>query len=159
AAEVLGRKSEDLLYRAPSKAVAEARRQVLENGEWTGELIQVTRDSKEIIVESRWTLVRNDAGRPRAKLVVNTDVTGKKKLEAQFLRAQRMESVGTLAGGIAHDINNVLLPIMMSVDLLKDDLPKEQRLAILTELESSAQRGAEMVKQILSYARGVEGHK
>jgi hypothetical protein len=159
AAEILGRKSEELLYRAPSQALADARRQVLDKGQWMGELTQVTKEGKEITVESRWTLVRNDAGQPKSKLVVNTDITEKKKLEAQFFRAQRMESVGTLAGGIAHDINNVLLPIMMSVDFLKGDIPAAQRLAILGDLETSAQRGADMVKQILSFARGVEGQK
>ena len=159
AAEILGRKSEDLLYRGTSQTLADARRLVLERGEWMGELTQITKEGKEITVESRWTLVRTDAGQPKCKLVVNTDITEKKKLEAQFFRAQRMESVGTLAGGIAHDINNVLLPIMMSVDFLKGEIPTAQRLAILSDLESSAQRGAEMVKQILSFARGVEGNK
>ena len=158
AAEILGRKSE-LLYKSASKQLAQARRLVLEKGEWMGELAQVTRDGREITVESRWTLVRDDAGQPKSKLVVNTDITEKKKLESQFLRAQRMDSIGTLAGGIAHDINNVLLPIMMSVEILKGDLPATQRLAILDDLETSAERGADMVKQILSFARGVEGEK
>jgi two-component system sensor kinase len=157
--DVLGRRGEELLHRSPSQALADARRLVLEKGEWLGELTQVTREGKEITVESRWTLVRDDAGHPKSRLVVNTDITEKKKLEAQFFRAQRMESIGTLAGGIAHDINNVLLPIMMAVDFLKGEIPTPQRLAILNDLETSAQRGAEMVKQILSFSRGVEGQK
>ncbi len=159
AAEVLGRTTDQLLYRAPSAALAEARRLVLERGEWTGELCQTTRDGKEITVESRWTLVRDAIGQPKSKLIVNTDVTEKKRLEAQFLRAQRMESIGTLAGGIAHDINNLLLPIMLAVDLLKQDLDAADRLALLDDLGRSAQRGADMVKQILSFARGIEGNK
>ncbi|MCI0377328.1 MAG: AAA family ATPase [Gemmataceae bacterium] len=159
AAEAVGQKADVLLYRGASPERIKARTLALEKGEWTGELAQVTREGMEVVVESRWTLVRDAAGAPKAKLVVNTDVTEKKKLEAQFLRAQRMESIGTLAGGIAHDINNVLLPIMMSVDLLKRDLPAAQRLAILGDLEASAQRGTEMVRQILSFARGVQGDK
>lgn len=175
AAEVLGKNNEELLYRAPTPLfpssqggtkgggtdarLADARRLVLERGEWSGELCQSTKDGKEITVESRWTLVRDDAGRPKSKLVVNTDVTEKKRLEAQFLRAQRMESIGTLAGGIAHDINNLLLPIMLAVDLLKQDLEESERLALLNDLERSAHRGADMVKQILSFARGIEGNK
>ena len=77
----------------------------------------------KIIVESRWTLVRDEKGQPNSILVINTDVTEKKRMEAQFLRAQRMESIGTLAGGIAHDLNNVLSPILMAIDMLqlKDD--------------------------------------
>jgi two-component system sensor kinase len=159
AAEAVGQKVAPILFKGPSRALAEATQISLERGEWVGELQQVTRAGKEIVVESRWTLVRDNDGQPQCRLIVNTDVTEKKKLEAQFLRAQRLESLGTLAGGIAHDINNVLTPIMMSVELLKMDLPAEQRLALLAELEASAQRGAEMVKQILSFARGVEGKR
>jgi PAS domain S-box-containing protein len=160
AEEALGRKAGELLFREPPPAQEAARRAVLEHGEWTGELRQLTRAGKEIIVESRWTLVRDAAGRPQAFLVVSTDVTEKRKLEAQFLRAQRMESIGKLAGGIAHDINNVLTPILMSIDLLRRrDLPEEQRLGLLAGMEASAERGADMVKQILSFARGVEGQR
>jgi two-component system, cell cycle sensor histidine kinase and response regulator CckA len=64
-----------------------------------------------------------------------------------------------LAGGVAHDINNVLTPILMSVELLKMDLPAAQRKSLLNDLEATAHRGAEMVKQILSFARGVEGQR
>lgn len=85
------------------------------------------------------------------------DLTERKKLEKQFLRAQRMESIGTLAGGIAHDLNNVLAPIMMSVEMLRELNPSEEAQTILTTLEASALRGADLVRQVLSFARGVEG--
>ena len=87
------------------------------------------------------------------------DLTERKKLEQQFLRAQRMESIGTLAGGIAHDLNNVLAPITMSIDLLKMKFTDKGSQELLATLGSSAQRGAEMVRQVLSFARGVEGRK
>jgi PAS domain S-box-containing protein len=87
------------------------------------------------------------------------DLTERKKLEQQFLRAQRMESIGTLAGGIAHDLNNVLAPITMSIDLLKMKFTDKSSQDLLATLSSSAQRGAEMVRQVLSFARGVEGRK
>jgi PAS domain S-box-containing protein len=87
------------------------------------------------------------------------DLTERKKLEQQFLRAQRMESIGTLAGGIAHDLNNVLAPITMSIDLLKMRFTDKSSQELLATLGSSAQRGAEMVRQVLSFARGVEGRK
>jgi len=87
------------------------------------------------------------------------DLTERKKLEQQFLRAQRMESIGTLAGGIAHDLNNVLAPITMSIDLLKMKFTDQSSQELLATLGSSAQRGAEMVRQVLSFARGVEGRK
>jgi PAS domain S-box-containing protein len=157
--ETVGRISSDLLFRAPSSARDEAVQAVQAKGEWTGELRQVTKGGREVIVESRWTLVRDAEGKPKSKLVVNTDVTEKKKLEAQFFRSQRMESIGRLAGGVAHDINNVLTPLFLGLDLLKRDLPESQRLALLADLEASAQRGADMVKQILSFARGTEGQR
>src|SRR5690606_6505822 len=81
----------------------------------------------------------------------------RKALELQFLRAQRLESVGTMAGGIAHDLNNVLSPIIMSIGLLKQSLQRPENLEILELMESSAIRGADMVSQVLLFARGVEG--
>jgi PAS domain S-box-containing protein len=86
-----------------------------------------------------------------------TDVTEKRRMESQSLRSQRMESIGTLAGGIAHDLNNVLTPILMSIELLKFQEMDPRRLEVLSTIEGSANRGANMVKQILSFGRGVEG--
>ncbi len=63
--------------------------------------------------------MRDEKGQPNSILVINTDITEKKRMESQFLRAQRMESIGTLAGGIAHDLNNVLSPILMAIDMLQ----------------------------------------
>ncbi len=92
--------------------------------------------------------------------VIVKDITGKKNLEAQLLRAQRMESIGTLAGGIAHDLNNVLTPMMLSLHMLKEKYKDEQSQKLLTVLEKNSQRGANLIKQVLSFARGVEGeHK
>ncbi len=90
-------------------------------------------------------------------LAINTDITERKKLEQQFLRAQRLESIGTLAGGIAHDLNNLLAPITMGVDLLKLFDPPPRSLPVIENIERSARRGTELVKQVLSFARGVEG--
>jgi nitrogen-specific signal transduction histidine kinase/ActR/RegA family two-component response regulator len=87
------------------------------------------------------------------------DLTEPKKLEQQFLRAQRMESIGTLAGGIAHDLNNILAPIMMSIDMLKLTATDPQARKILETIEVSAKRGADIVRQVLSFARGVEGER
>lgn len=87
------------------------------------------------------------------------DMTERKKLEQQFLRAQRMESIGTLAGGIAHDLNNALAPILMSLDLLKLKFTDSGSQELIGIIDASAKRGAEMVRQVLSFARGVEGEK
>jgi PAS domain S-box-containing protein len=87
------------------------------------------------------------------------DLTKQKKLEQQFLRAQRMESIGTLAGGIAHDLNNLLAPITMGVGLLKMYEPGPRALPVIETIERSANRGVNLVKQVLSFARGVEGSR
>jgi PAS domain S-box-containing protein len=136
---------------------AEAFREVLERGEWRGELTYGRRNGKPFIVESRWTLLRDDAGRPKAVLAINSDITEKKNLEAQYLRAQRMESIGKLAGGIAHDLNNVLAPIVMATQLLRLRHPDANSQKLLSTLEASAQRGADLVRQVLTFARGLEG--
>ena len=86
-----------------------------------------------------------------------TDVTEKRRLESQFLRAQRMESIGTLAGGIAHDLNNILAPVLMALSILKLKLTAPRDKEMLKTLETNTNRGADMVQQILSFARGVEG--
>ncbi len=101
----------------------------------------------------------DDEGRPKSILIVSTDITEKKRIEEQFLRTQRMESIGTLAGGIAHDLNNVLAPIMMSVEMLKERFKDESSRRMLSILETSAKRGAGMVKQVLTFARGVDGER
>jgi PAS domain S-box-containing protein len=159
ASEAIGRKTDDLLYRQPPANRQQVRSVLAEKGEWVGELEQTTRDGREIIVESRWTRVLDPDGRPRTRLMLNTDITERKRVEAQYLRAQRMESLGTLAGGIAHDLNNVLTPIMMSVEFLKMPLEEAERLSVLSTLQASAERGAEMVRQVLSFARGVDGQR
>jgi signal transduction histidine kinase len=87
------------------------------------------------------------------------DLTERKKLEQQFLRAQRMESIGTLAGGIAHDLNNILAPIMMSIEILKMTVTDPQAGGILQTIEVSSKRGADIVRQVLSFARGMEGER
>ncbi len=136
-----------------------AKNETLLTGEWTGELKQKTHSGTDMTVQSRWSLVRDDSGTPKSILVINTDISEKKKLEAQFLRAQRMDSIGTLAGGIAHDLNNVLSPIVMGTELLLKTEKEEKRLKLLRTMSSSAARGADMVKQVLTFARGHEGER
>ncbi len=158
AGEVLGRSVDTLLYR-DSEDFRAACRTVLATGEWLGELQQFARDGREITVEGRWTLLRDAAGQPRNILAINTDITEHRQLQQQFLRAQRLESIGTLAGGIAHDLNNVLAPISMSIELLRSEVTSERGRELLATLAGSARRGADMVSQVLSFARGMEGRR
>jgi PAS domain S-box-containing protein len=159
AGEALGQNANDLLFQGDEAAPKEAIRNLIRNGEWQGELHQQTRSGRKVTIESRWTLMRDELHEPTSILVINTDVTEKKQFEAQFLRAQRMESIGALAGGIAHDLNNALTPIMMVAELLKGELSSPEARQLLTMMTTSARRGSEMVKQILSFSRGVGGQK
>jgi PAS domain S-box-containing protein len=158
-AELAAGKNISILHKGASAQLIQARKTVIEKGEWTGELSKVTKAGRPIVVESRWTLLRTSDGRPKSILIVEIDITERKTLEAQYLRAQRMESIGTLAGGIAHDLNNVLSPILLSVEYLKVQMPNPQIQEVLDTIETSAKNGAEMVKQILSFAKGVEGER
>ena len=159
AEEAVGKNVIELLVKEPSAQFEEARQAVIDKGEWSGEIRQVRRDGADIIVESRWTLVRDEKGTPTSILVINTEVTEKKRMESQFLRAQRMESIGTLAGGIAHDLNNVLSPILMAIDMLQLKATDEASKKWLDVLRTNAERGGNMVQQVLSFARGVQGER
>ena len=159
AEEAIGRNVRDLILRQPSEQFETARKTVIEKGEWIGEMHQTRRDGAAIVIESRWTLVRDERGVPKSILIINTDVTEKKRMEGQFLRAQRMESIGTLAGGIAHDLNNVLSPILMAIDMLQMKTTDESSRKWLDVLRTNAERGGNMVRQVLSFARGVEGER
>ena len=157
AKEALGKNADELLYKGKNSNLIEAEKIVIWRGEWTGKLGQITKEGKEIIVQSRWTLVRDTEENPKSILIINTDITEIKNLEAQLLRAQKLESIGTLAGGIAHDLNNMLTPMMLSVQILKEKFKDEQSQKLLTILEKSSRRGADLIKQVLLFSRGVEG--
>jgi two-component system cell cycle sensor histidine kinase/response regulator CckA len=117
------------------------------------------RQREPLVVESRQTLIRDDEGRPKARLCINADITAKKLLEEQFLRAQRMENIGLLAAGIAHDLNNMLAPILLAAPMLRDHVVDPMALGLLSTLEKSAERGANVVRQILAFAHGSTGEK
>ncbi len=134
-------------------------RQLLASGEWRGEGGQVTKSGKKLTISSNITLMRDENGEPKSALIINIDITDQKLLEARLLRAQRLESIGTLASGVAHDLNNILAPILMSVAILRRELNPEHREGILATIELSAEHGAEIVKQVLTFGRGVEGEK
>ncbi|MEH2309266.1 hybrid sensor histidine kinase/response regulator [Nostoc sp.] len=161
ATEAWGKNATELLYDEPSPEIEAALLQATSKGKWQGELTKLTKMGKEILVASRWSLVYGEQGKPKAILTVDTDITDKKHLEAQLFRAQRLESIGTLASGIAHDLNNILTPILAGAQLLPLKFPDadERTHHLLEILEINARRGADLVKQVLSFARGVEGKR
>ena len=111
------------------------------------------------IVERHSAPVRGSDGTYYGRVWTFHDLTERRKLEAQFLRAQRMESIGTLASGVAHDLNNILTPIMMSVAVLRLGLSADKRDSLCDTIETSAARGAQIVKQVLAFGRGLEGER
>jgi signal transduction histidine kinase/ActR/RegA family two-component response regulator len=117
------------------------------------------RQRGEVTVQKRAVLVRDAEGRPKSALIVVTDITESKQLEARFLRAQRLESLGSLASGIAHDLNNVLTPILMSAQMLGETLLTEQESQFLRLLTQNARRGADIVQQLLLYGRGGDSRR
>jgi PAS domain S-box-containing protein len=145
------------LFQMDAEKLKTADKTVRETGEWNGEILKTARRGTVLTVDGRWTLMRDPQGRPHSILMTDTDVTERKKIEKQFLRSQRMESIGTLAGGIAHDLNNVLAPILMGVDFLKMKYPDAT--VILDRFETCANRGAAMVRQLLTFAKGAEGER
>ncbi|MBR8834530.1 MAG: response regulator [Stigonema ocellatum SAG 48.90 = DSM 106950] len=159
ASEAIGKKKSELWYEENLSQLEEALKSLVKNGSWEGELYQRTISGKDIIVESRWSLVHGFDNKGQSILVVNTNITQKKALEAQFFRAQRLESIGTLASGIAHDLNNVLTPILMTAELLELQLQDDVSKRLLPILISNAERGANLVKQVLSFTRGMEGDR
>lgn len=158
AAEATGRLFDEVV-RPDVVALQEALGAVSRDGAWSGEIAETQKSGTAIIVASMWTLLRDGDGRPKSILTIATDVTERKSLERQFFRAQRMESIGTLAGGIAHDLNNALSPIILSLELLKTSCTSADDLELIDSLETSAHHGADMVRQLLSFARGVEGKR
>ena len=139
------------------ESAALARKSALRDGEWNGELSLRTNSDQLVIVSSRWTLIRDGSGRAASWLIINSDITDNKQLEAQFLRTQRMNTIGDLAGGMAHDLNNALAPILMGAQLLRRRAPDAESQRLLQMMESSTHRSAEMVRQVLLFARGREG--
>jgi two-component system cell cycle sensor histidine kinase/response regulator CckA len=111
------------------------------------------------VLERYSSPVRGSDGTYYGRVWTFHDITERKKLEQQFLRAQRMESIGTLASGVAHDLNNILTPIMISAPVLRMKIPEESRDKIIDTIEMSAARGAQIVKQVLTFGRGLEGEK
>jgi two-component system, cell cycle sensor histidine kinase and response regulator CckA len=157
--EAIGKNANQLLFDENYSKHLEVFDIVLKHGYWQGELQKIAKSGKKIIVECHWTLVLDENSQPKSILIVDTDITQKKQLEKQFLRNQRMESIGTLASGIAHDLNNVLSPILMSVQLLKNKCHDQRSHEILSIVENNAKRGANLVKQVLSFARGIDGDR
>ncbi len=150
AAEIMGRK----LNEVDPETYEKAFEAVLRDGEWIGEIQKFTKTGAKITVESRWTLLRDSQNRPKSILAIGTDITERKRLEEHVRQSQKMETIGQLAGGVAHDFNNILAVIQMQAGLLKmepDLSPKH--LEIANDIESAALRAANVTRQLLLFSR------
>ncbi len=153
-AEAVGKEAERLLIRGNPPQLEEAISAVFSRGEWSGELGQVDRRGREVWVNSSWTLVRDEVGRPSSILIINTNISQRKELEAQLLHAKRLESIGRLAGGVAHDFNNLLTVITGYCDILlaTAQLP-EQSAGYVREIKKAGDRAAGLTRQLLAFSR------
>lgn len=154
---VIGQDASHLLYEAGNDEYRHTLAYVREHSAWFGEHRQMTLLGEEIVVESRWSAISEGHLHAGDILIVNSDITARKQQQLQQLRTQRLESLGTLASGIAHDMNNILGPILISIQMLGMRLDDDKSRQILTTLEASTRRGAELLKQVLSFARGLDG--
>lgn len=159
ASEAFGRHIADLLSAGDRANINRAAAALEKTDEWKSESRQTTRSGDKLIIEERWTLVRNEANLPDYYLIINTDITDQKRTEEHLLRAQRMESIGTLAGGIAHDLNNILSPIMMATDMLRLKNNDTDSARWLEMIKENTERGADLIKQVLTFARGMAGER
>ena len=157
--DVLGRKPEELFAPETMKRLSYGRDVALATGSWRGEVPFLTLDGRSVVVEFLLAIIKDDAGKPRARISIGTDVTEKKQLEEQALRAQRLDNIGMLAGGIAHDLNNALAPIIMAGPLLHQHVSDPGALRMLAIIEQASARGVALVRQMVSFARGTGTEK
>jgi PAS domain S-box-containing protein len=154
--ETIGLRHGELIG-AETEAYEKATEVLLSKGSWNGKFQAKRKDGREITIGSRWTLLRDDKGSPVAIIAVETDITELIALEEKLGRTQRMESLGTLAGGIAHDLNNLLAPILMGANLAQLEPLSASQKETIEIIEQSARRGADLVRQVLAFAKGVKG--
>ncbi|MEZ6124767.1 MAG: PAS domain S-box protein [Planctomycetaceae bacterium] len=154
AEQAIGQRGGELLMATGDEEDAEILARVLNEGVWTGEREIMTRDGSHRIIESRRSLFVDDDNTPVSQLIIDIDVTDEKRRLAAENRSQRLESIGTLASGIAHDLNNVLTPVTMGAQLLQRAATDDRTRSLANAIVSSAERGAGMIRQLLSFAGG-----
>ncbi len=153
--EVLGKPISQLMYRNGDRArFQSALDDVNQLHEWHGEHLHRRKDNRTILVEGRWKTISTVQNNERIILMVNRDVTEKRRLEAQSQRAQRAESIALLAGGLAHDLQNILAPVRMSARFLKNKVSGKPSQAVVKALEERAKSGLTLVRDILTYGKG-----
>ena len=117
------------------------------------------KDGTAVPINLTVSIVRDPAGVARYFVAVVEDITERKRIEAQFLKAQRQEAIGCLSSGIAHDLNNILTPMQLVTQMLSERLSAESDRQLLGVIESGAARGASIIRQLLAFSRGIDGDR
>lgn len=160
AEEALGRDLFELVAPTePATRKGEVAQRLQQKREWRGELAHVAKDGRELTVDVRMTSSGAGNGRTESVLVLSTDITQAKLEQTRRLRDQRRDSAATLAGGLAHDLNNLLSPMVLSAQLLRTKRLDQEDQSLLNAIETGAERTAELVRHSLVFARGLEGDR
>ena len=154
--EVTGENVYELLFPRELQGIEEKERVLAETGEWAGELRQVTKTQTTIVVESRWKLRRDESGKPKSVLMVNKDITHTRKLEGELLRAQRIQTAGRLTTSIAHDLNNVLSAMLISMRALSQEQIDPAHRDALKVSQLCVEQAAQLITQLLSLTKGFD---
>jgi|GEM_PF-7059776 len=156
AEDIRGRAITRIFYLDP-KVRKDAIEALRNSGVWAGELRQLDRSGDEHLVRVRQHLQRDAHGQPVAVVSFNTDITELRKIEDAALRAHHIKSSSLLAGGIAHELNNALAPIMLSAAMLKRSVEDEKAKNMVAMIEKCATKGADLISDLLAFERGKGG--
>ena len=126
---------------------------------WHGEIINRRKNGSLYTEEMTITPVKGSEGGITHFIAVKQDITHRKQIEEKLMQTERMESIGRLASGVAHDLNNILTPIVLSAEMLHAAEDLATRECLVTSIEECAQRGASVVNQVLTFARGSKGER
>ena len=157
--EAMERNVRDLLYIKNPTGLLEVNAAVFDGQEHVTELRLTAKDGREITVEKKWAPICDETGKPKAVLVIMSDITKTKKIEAQLFRLERLDSIGAFAAGMAHDLGNALAPILMAVQLLRKKVTDENSQRHLTIIQQNVKRSIDMVKRVLGFVRGGENER
>ncbi len=153
-AEVYGKNPRVLQSgRQPREFYAELWRTLKSGGVWNGRFINRRKDGTLYTEEATISPVHDAYGIPQKYVAVKRDVTRLEELEGQLRQAQKMEAVGQLAGGIAHDLNNVLQVVTLASHLALTSSDLEFKDARVKETVDAAQKGAGVIRQLLAFSR------
>lgn len=149
----------DAIHREDRARVVRAMKSKQTAGDFDEEFRILLPDGSLRWIRDRAYPVRGANGAVERLVGVAEDITERKNLHEQFLRAQRMEAIGTLAGGLAHDLNNVLAPILICAPLLQEHITAEEPRQMLQTIETNVKRGSSIIARVLGFARGVSGER